>query len=368
LIKFRHFFPILTIYCIWAISAFAQTGLTQIRDTVKALDGTLFYGTVVITWNGSSSPTGTSPAPYGTSAKIRNGVLAVDLVPSISSPSGFYLATFNSSDGLTSWVETWQVGPSTSALTLSQVRANVTTSTNSNGSTISMGQVTGLSSYLNAISSSLNTVTSSIGGFNSTVSGLTSSVANLTSIVNALQSANTTTSSYSFADGETPQGTIDGNNAVFTLTSPPASGSTLSLFRNGVLQANGIDYSISGKTITFASVSIPKSNDLLLAYYRLSGTSSGAGQTTFVDSEVPLGTINGTNLSFTLSSAPSPASSLRLFKNGALLTQNIDYTLSGSTVNFANSAVTPAVGDAITAYYRVTTQTTAANSAASAQR
>lgn len=35
--------------------AFAQTNLTQIRDTITNSDGTPFSGTIVITWNGSST-------------------------------------------------------------------------------------------------------------------------------------------------------------------------------------------------------------------------------------------------------------------------------------------------------------------------
>ena len=35
-----------------ACSAFAQTNLTQILDTITNPDGTPFNGTVVITWNG----------------------------------------------------------------------------------------------------------------------------------------------------------------------------------------------------------------------------------------------------------------------------------------------------------------------------
>jgi hypothetical protein len=52
----------------------------------------------------------------------------------------------------------------------------------------------------------------------------------------------------------------------------------------------------------------------------------------------PAGAIDGSNVIFTLPSAPSPASSLMFFKNGQLLTSGsyADYTLSSATVTLAS--------------------------------
>jgi hypothetical protein len=350
--KLRQLFLFFTLSSLLVSYAWAQSSLTQISDTVSNPDGSPFNGTVVITWTGSGTSTGNAPAPYSTSAKIYNGVLSVSLVPSVTaSSSAFYLATFNSKDGRLSWVETWQVGVSSAPLTLSQVRSNVTSSTGSSGSsTISMGQVTGLSSYLNALSNSVNTMTAAISGYNSTVSGLSSSVANLTNIVNGLASTPSTSSSTpAFFDGEIPQGLINGSNTVFQLANAPNPVSSLSLFRNGVLQKAGSDFSLSGATITFMTASVPRSGDLVQASYR-TGTS---GQSSFVDNQIPTGTINGTNLVFKLGSTPNPTSSLRLYKNGILLMQSVDYTVNGSTINFLTASV-PASGDSLVSFYRVT--------------
>jgi len=109
----------------------------------------------------------------------------------------------------------------------------------------------------------------------------------------------------------------------------------------------GADYTLNGSAITFAAGSLPKTGDSLFAYYRIVGTGAA---TNFTDNETPGGAINGTNLGFTLASAPSPAASLRLFRNGLLLTAG-DYTLSGSTITFT-SATTPRMGDSLAAYYR----------------
>lgn len=63
---------------------------------------------------------------------------------------------------------------------------------------------------------------------------------------------------------ETPAGTVDGTNAVFT-----ASGNLLAshqLFVDRVLQVVGTDYTYSGATITFLAGSIPQAGALLLLY------------------------------------------------------------------------------------------------------
>jgi hypothetical protein len=75
-------------------------------------------------------------------------------------------------------------------------------------------------------------------------------------------------SGYVFADVETPAGTIDGTNAEFTLAGVPLPAASLMLFRNGLLQRTGVDYSISLNRITFLPTAIPQAGDLLQATYR----------------------------------------------------------------------------------------------------
>src|SRR5690349_20564008 len=162
--------------------AFAQSNLTQIQDTVYNSNGALFNGTVVITWMGSGTPTGSNPAPYNTSVKIYNGVLSVYLVPSTTAtPPANYQAVYNSSDGLVSWTETWQVPPSSSPLTLIEVRVPNGTSPGGTGSSVSgnpipIAQVTGLSSFLSALNSSINTLTGMLNALNSTVTVMGNSI------------------------------------------------------------------------------------------------------------------------------------------------------------------------------------------------
>jgi hypothetical protein len=72
---------------------------------------------------------------------------------------------------------------------------------------------------------------------------------------------------------------------------------------------------------------------------------------TFVDAEVPSGTVNNSNVTYTLAGTPNPSSSLKLFVGGLLMTPGSagDYSLSGTAITMA---VAPSVNDAIYAYYR----------------
>ena len=331
MVKLRHLLPTLTLFSIlFTAGAPAQNTLTAIQDTVYNADGTLFNGTIIVTWNGFTAPSGGTIAPHSTSAQIYNGVLSILLVPTTTASAGaYYLATYNSSDGTTTWTETWQVPPSTTPLTLNQVRVPQTGSGSSSGSSgnsggsitlpIPISDVTNLSTTLASLSSSLST--------------LTTQVSNLT--VTPV-----------FVDGETPGGAINGSNQTFTLANSPSPATSLDLYRNGLVQSVGVDYTISGSTITFLQVATPQSGDILQAFYRAAGIGPAAS---FSDDESPAGTENGVNTTFTLSFAPNPALSLRLYRNGILLKQGTDYLLAAATITFATA---PQATDVLVSYYR----------------
>lgn len=66
--------------------------------------------------------------------------------------------------------------------------------------------------------------------------------------------------------GETPVGAINGSNTTFTLTYVPVAG-TLQVFLNGILQLGGVNYTLTGQTITFTNP--PQSDDWLgVNYFR----------------------------------------------------------------------------------------------------
>ncbi len=339
-------------------AALAQTTLTQIHDTVVNPDGTPFNGTAVITWNGFSGSSTAGAPPLSTSARIYSGVISVLLVPTTTAASSsFYQVVYYNTAGTVSWTETWQVPPSTTALTLSSVRTSTTEgTTGSSGSTgggsgstssgggggvtstgvqyatlpIAMNQVTGLSAALASI--------------NATVASLSSQMSSM-----ALSSGIAGSTNSSFIDAEVPGGAMNGANSTYTLAQTPNPVNSVAVYRNGLLQSPGVDYSLSGSTVTFMPTSIPRATDVVTAYYRVPGLPA---LVTFVDAETPAGAIDGNNLSFTLANAPAPAAALKLFKNGVLLTQNADYTVSGSTITFANATVVPQSGDRLMASYR----------------
>lgn len=84
------------------------------------------------------------------------------------------------------------------------------------------------------------------------------------------------------------------------------------------------------------------------------GAGSGGSPPTWnlVDFEVPAGNVNGVTNSFTLANAPNPAFSLKVYRNGLRLRGGgVDYTLSGSTINFIPGAI-PQIGDQFFVEYR----------------
>ena len=80
--------------------------------------------------------------------------------------------------------------------------------------------------------------------------------------------------------------------------------------------------------------------------------SAPAGNAAFVDGEIPAGAVNGSNATFTLANIPNPTSSLALYRNGLLLQENADYTLSSGSINMQSTAV-PQTGDTLVASYRM---------------
>jgi hypothetical protein len=70
----------------------------------------------------------------------------------------------------------------------------------------------------------------------------------------------------------------------------------------------------------------------------------------WADREVPSGTMNGTNPTFTLAHDPDTDFSLVLALNGIILDQTLDYTLSGTTITILTTI--PTATDSLLAWYR----------------
>jgi len=204
----------------------AQPPLTTIRDTVYRADGKPFNGLAIVEWKTFQTSNNANIGTQGTTVSIVNGALHVRLAPTTSANNAYYLVRYNS-DGQFQFSEIWSVPSSSAALRLRDVRARL----------LPGGALVG-------------------GGAGGVVVGETGGILP------------------NFGDSETPAGAIDGTNAVFILPSTPSPAASLALFRNGLLQIAGNDYTLNGITITFHSWSIPQTGDVLDAFYRTAGTNA----------------------------------------------------------------------------------------------
>jgi len=66
--------------------------------------------------------------------------------------------------------------------------------------------------------------------------------------------------------------------------------------------------------------------------------------------ETPSGTVNGSNVTFTLSATPAVAATLTCHEDGLLITLTTDYTRSGATLTMVTA---PATGQIIVCQYSI---------------
>ena len=81
-----------------------------------------------------------------------------------------------------------------------------------------------------------------------------------------------------FVDGEIPFGSIDGVNSYYTLQTAPVPSTSLQLYRNGVYQTSGVDFTVSSTSIRFLTGAVPQQGDSVLASYRVGGTRATSTQ------------------------------------------------------------------------------------------
>lgn len=142
-----------------------------------------------------------------------------------------------------------------------------------------------------------------------------------------------------FVSNEIPTGAIDGFNTTFTLATSPNT-NTLALYIKGVLQEEGVDYTLAGTTITM--VLPPLAGSYMRAFYI-----TGSGVANFTRNEIPGGAIDGMNTVFTIANIPV-AESFGVYVNGLLQEPNVDYVLTDDTITMA---IPPPVGSHLRAYY-----------------
>ncbi len=293
----------------------AQPTLTTIQDVLYRADGTRFNGTVSIAWKPFISGSSAFIPQQAVKVDVVNGVFRAKLVPTTNASAGAnYEVTF-ASQGKFLFTETWAVPPSLNALKVRDIRVSA-------GTVIGNPPVFGQLSQISDVEGLENELLlRPMRGFafglgraamiNST--GQIDAVqGNLSDCVRVDGSASPCSaggggggSDVGYVDGESPTGSINSSNATFTLASLPAPAASLVLYRNGLLMRSGVDYTLSGQTITFFAQSLPQTGDSLLASYRIVVTSTGGG-----GSGVPTGIVpqvlcsgNGTSTTSTTTTA-----------------------------------------------------------------
>ncbi len=264
----------------------AAPPLTTVQDTLYKADGTRFNGVAYIEWNSFQASDASAVATSSVVVPIVDGALRVRLIPTSNASAGARYTVRYHADGKVLFTETWNVVPSATPIAVAAVR--VANGTGTGGTTtppaaLSITDIAGLSDELQArpvkgfAFASDRIVKSGATGALESVQGNLDDCIRVDGSTGPCGSTTSGSSGPGFADGETPAGNVNGSNTVFTLAQAPAPASSLQIFRNGILQKNGVDYTVSGSTVTFGSASVPQTGDLLLASYRLASSDNPSG-------------------------------------------------------------------------------------------
>jgi len=261
----------------------ADPALTTIQDTLYNADGTPFSGFVLIEWRSFESADSSNIATNNLTVPIVNGILAVQLAPNTGNSS--YAVRYISDTKAQFW-EVWVVPASPTPLGLQDVRVAVAPSSSGSGTggtgedtQIPESSVVGLLSDLAMRPQRGANYAPSQAVYIDSAGLLEAVPGNLTDCVRVNGTSGPCGSSTGpgFADGETPAGLLNGTNAVFTLANPPSPAASLTLYRNGLVQQQNVDYSVAGNVITFAPGSLPGAGDSLMASYRLIDVNNPTG-------------------------------------------------------------------------------------------
>jgi len=263
---------------LFAAPASASPPLTQIQDVLYRADGAPFTGAVTLTWKSFTASDSTSIPANVFTVQIVDGVLRMRLVPTTNASAGAYYAVRYTVDGRTQFSEMWAVPPSATPVGLKAIRIVAAPEGGSGGgvggpvSPVLLGDVVGLAEALNdrplkGPEFAINRI-ALINGLGRLVgvSGLPGDCVRVDGSTGACGGAFT-----GFVDMEVPVGVLNGVNSVFTLGQAPSPAGSLHLFRNGILQKAGADYTLTGNGVTFLAVSIPQVGDTLSASYRTGG-------------------------------------------------------------------------------------------------
>jgi len=319
----------------------AQPSLTTIQDVLYRADGTRFTGTMQITYQSFSGGDTSNIATANLTLQVVNGSLRTRLVPTTNASAGAqYNITYNSA-GISQFTETWAVPPSTNTLRVRDVRI-------ASGSVVGpapvispvqIGDVIGLVNELevrpmHGVSYSLGrtAVINSSGQIDGAAGSLSDCV-HVDGSSGPCGGGGGGGVGGAFADGETPSGTINSTNTTFLLAHAPDPAGSLTLFRNGLRMAAGVDYSLSSNTVTFFVASTPQTGDQLRANYRYGDQGNPLG--TLTGSQVVCGGVGGTTSAATITQLATCTIPAGVLGSGDRIEVRIQMAHTGSAAGFA---------------------------------
>jgi hypothetical protein len=326
-----------------ATLATGQPALTTIQDTLYRADGTRFNGTVFITWSSFQAGDSSNIATSNLTVPVVNGVLRVSLVPTTTAtPGAQYNVTYNSR-GINQFMQVWAVPPSTVTLRIRDVLVSqgaivgpppVT-------SPVQITDVTGLQNELTI--RPMKGIGFAIGraaviNQAGQIDGAAGTLSDCVRVDGSSGPCGTGSGgglTPNFVDSEIPQGLVNAVNTVFTLSFGPSPAASLQLIRNGLQMVSGVDYLVTGNTVTFFITSVPQTGDQLTASYRYANpnnpnSSLTAGQVVCSSA----GFVNSTATDSSLGTCTIPQG---LLSAGDRLEVRFNYAHSGTTVGFSTT-------------------------------
>ena len=266
-----------------ATSSFAGPPLTTIQDVLYKADGTRFNGTVTISWSSFEAIDRSAIAQQTVTVTVVNGYLQVQLVPNTTAtPSAFYTAVYNS-DGHIQFQETWAVPSSGQALRVRDVRVAAAGAASSDsagsGTTVQESDIPGLISDLGARPLKGPAYAGGRVAYVNSNGAIDSVTGTPTDCVRVDGSSGPCGGTQpNFVDNDAPAGLVDGANTAFTLSGVPVPAASLTVYRNGMLQKQGQDFTLTGNQIQFFPAAAPQAGDTLVASYRLNGSTADTPQ------------------------------------------------------------------------------------------
>jgi hypothetical protein len=317
--------------------------LTTIQDVIYNADGSPYNGFVLITWTPFVAGDTSQIATQSVTVNIVGGNLLVQLVPTTNAtPAGFYTVTFTSA-GNDQFTETWAVPPSIAplrvqAVVMSPAAAGAAPAPlTAGGVPIPESGVVGLLADLEArplagaaFAAGRAAMIDSTGAL-AAVSGSVSDCVHVDGSSAPCGSAGSAAAGPAFTDAEVPAGGLNGVSGAFTLSAIPAPSSSLALYRNGVLQMAGQDYSLSANAIQFLAASTPQPGDTLLASYRLTPAGAPQGPPGPQILCSGMGAATSSTTSTTLAACTIPAGSIQ---PGDRIKIGFDFSHEGSLTGF----------------------------------